>query len=120
MRRCRRRKGKLSMPEFIDWSAVRDPGRLRDGVREVLDAGGWVAFPTETGPALATRADRPDGLSRVPADGLNWSVALPDDASLLAWTGGLSRAARRLVRRTWPGPVAFEFAGADQSAPVAQ
>jgi protein-tyrosine phosphatase len=108
------------MPEFIDWRQVREPARVRDQLIAVLDAGGWVAFPTETGAALAARADRPEVLRSIPAEGLSWSVALPENADLEDWTGGLSTMARRLLRRTWPGPVTYIFAGAAQTGPAAE
>ena len=108
------------MPEFIDWKQAREPAVVRDRAAAVLATGGWVAFPTETGHALAARSDRPDALARVPAQGLSWSLALPEAAGLDEWAGGLSVVARRLVLRTWPGPVCFVFDGAAKTGPAAQ
>jgi L-threonylcarbamoyladenylate synthase len=110
----------LDMPEFIDWKESREPARVRDHAAAVLASGAWVAFPTETGFALAARVDRPDALAKIEAEGLNWSLALPENANLDEWTGGLSKIARRLIRRTWPGPVTYVVAEAAQAGPSAQ
>lgn len=108
------------MAEFVDWSSVRDAAEFYGRVGAVLDRGEWVAFPTETGPALAACVDRAEALTRIPADGLHWSLAMPEAANLADWVGELSPLARRFIRRTWPGPVCFEFAYAAKTESAAQ
>src|SRR5262245_60563645 len=107
------------MPEFVDWGMAREPMALVRQAAEALAAGRWVGFPTETGYALTARADRPESFARVPGGELAWSLALPVGSEVAAWTGGLSRTACRLVRRCWPGPVAFVFDGAAKKGPAA-
>jgi protein arginine phosphatase len=108
------------MPEFVDWSTVRDAGELYSRVGVVLDRGEWVAFPTETGTALAACVDRAEALTRIPAEGWSWSLGMPEAANLAEWAGELSPLARRLIRRTWPGPVCFEFSQASPTESAAQ
>jgi L-threonylcarbamoyladenylate synthase len=108
------------MPEFVDCSSVRDIVELYSRIGALLDQGQWVAFPTETGTALACCSDQADPLTRIPVDGWSWSLAMPEAANLADWVGEPSPLARRLIRRTWPGPVCFEFARPAATESVAQ
>src|SRR5437867_3559415 len=103
------------MPEFVDWLNARDLDSLYGSVNTALDRGDWVVFPTETGRTFAACADQPEALTRFPAEGSLWSLALPESTNLADWVGDVSPIARRLVRRCWPGPVCFLFEGASQN-----
>ena len=100
------------MPEFVDYSNVRNLEELYARIEASLHQGEWVAFPTETGFALAACTDRAEALTRLPTEGLHFSLALPESANLSDWAGDLSPVANRLIRRTWPGPVCVEIADA--------
>jgi protein-tyrosine phosphatase len=108
------------MPEFVDYASVRDLDALDARLEAVLDQGDWVAFPTETGCALAACVDRAEALTRLSPEGLYFSLALPESANLDDWVGDVSPIARRLIRRTWPGPVCLEIAGAVRTEPSAK
>jgi protein-tyrosine phosphatase len=108
------------MPEFVDWTATRDQARLLTQVCEILATGGWVCFPTETGYALAARVDKLAPSQAQPVDQLNWSLALPFSENVNDWTGETGPVIRRLLRRTWPGPVCYIFEGAGRAAPAAE
>ena len=109
-----------AMPEFVDWSSARDLEQVYHRAGEVLETGGWVAFPTESGHAVAARADRPEALAAIPEESGVWSLALAEAANLADWVGDLSPVARRLARRSWPGPVCFEFAAPARTESAAQ
>jgi L-threonylcarbamoyladenylate synthase len=108
------------MPEFVDWAGARNRTELLTLAGEVLAEGGWIALPTETGYALAARADKSAAFNSPPAEGLSWSLALPVSADRGAWTGDIGPVIRRLIRRTWPGPVTFVIDNAAKSGPAAQ
>lgn len=75
-----------------------------------LRAGGLVAFPTETVYGLGADARNPAAVARIfaakgrPADH-PLIVHLPDASQLTEWARDVPRAARRLARTFWPGPL---------------
>src|SRR5262245_32724943 len=117
---CPNLERKQFMPEFVDWPSVRDADEFYRRVGAILDRGEWVAFLTETGTAVASCVDRAEALTRLPREGWSWSLGMPEAANPAEWAGELSRLARRMIRRTWPGPVCFEFPPASPTESVAQ
>jgi tRNA threonylcarbamoyl adenosine modification protein (Sua5/YciO/YrdC/YwlC family) len=87
----------------------RDPAEVRElGAR--LVGGAIVAFPTETVYGLAVHRERPDAIERLLAlKGRDrekpLTVHLADTDGIMALAAPLSRAARRVVQRLWPGPL---------------
>jgi protein-tyrosine phosphatase len=99
------------MPEVLDWQSADPRSTLRRSVR-LLAAGRLVAFPTETAYAVAAWGLVAEAVTQLPAaDGAAndsaLSLAVRGAAEALDWVPSLSRLARRLTRRCWPGPVEF-------------
>ena len=92
--------------EHIDDSAVREAAA-------VVDAGGLVAFPTETVYGIACRAsstslDKLNQLKGRPTEKYyTVHIADPDDISKYVPTTGLR--AKKLVKSAWPGPLTIVF-----------
>ncbi len=89
------------------------PGRFRLALAvRVLDAGGIVGHPTEgvyglaCDPLDANAAARLIGLKGRPPEA-GFILIADDEARLAPWLGKLPAAARRRMRRTWPGPVTW-------------
>lgn len=88
-----------------------DPGVLT-AAADALERGGLVVFPTETVYGIGVNLDRPDAIERLdelkgrPKD-KHLTLHLPDVAALNRHVdaGLVSPAARRLIRRFWPGPL---------------
>jgi L-threonylcarbamoyladenylate synthase len=89
-----------------------DLDRIREAA-SIVDAGGLVAFPTETVYGIACRAKR-DSLARL--DRIKGRVAdkhytlhigQPDEYRLYVPRAGLR--AEKLVRQAWPGPLTLVF-----------
>jgi L-threonylcarbamoyladenylate synthase len=98
------------MPEVLDWQTIADPrAAVRQAVR-LLRAGRLVGLPTETGYTLAASALAPPALESLRAAGAGAALALRGAAESRDWAPGLNGAARRLVRRLWPGPLALACA----------
>jgi protein-tyrosine-phosphatase/tRNA A37 threonylcarbamoyladenosine synthetase subunit TsaC/SUA5/YrdC len=101
------------MPEILDWQRADQREVVRRAV-QALGEGRLVAFPTETAYHLAASALRPAAVAELgeragPAD-RPLMLAVRGAAEALDWAPGLSPLARRLARRCWPGPIAFEVA----------
>jgi L-threonylcarbamoyladenylate synthase len=86
-----------------------DPAAIREAVR-VLQAGGLVAFPTETVYGLGGRALDPDALARIfAAKGRPRThpiiAHVEGEACARALAARWSETASRLARAFWPGPL---------------
>jgi L-threonylcarbamoyladenylate synthase len=102
------------MPEVLDWQTIAAPrAAIRHAVR-LLRAGRLVGLPTETGYTLAASALAPPALDPLRAAGDGTALALRGAAESGDWLPGLGGAARRLVRRLWPGPLALACAADDR------
>jgi protein-tyrosine phosphatase len=101
------------MPEVLDWQRADQREVVRRAVHALVE-GRLVAFPTETAYHLAASALRPQAVAelgaRAGAGDPPLMLAVRGAAEALDWAPGLSRLGRRLARRCWPGPVAFEVA----------
>jgi tRNA threonylcarbamoyl adenosine modification protein (Sua5/YciO/YrdC/YwlC family) len=105
------------MPEVLDWRHVADPHAVIHYSVKALCGGRIVAFPTETGYALAASglASRAVGQLRIdPANGADnrLTVAVRGAAEARDWAPAMSPLAQRLARRLWPGPVTLLVRGA--------
>jgi protein-tyrosine phosphatase len=100
------------MPEVLDWQRADQRDVVRRAV-QALREGRLVAFPAETTYHLAASALLPaavDGLApHVEADERPLMLAVRGAADALDWAPGISPLGRRLTRRCWPGPVAFDL-----------
>ena len=89
---------------------------LAGRAESILAEDGLVLLPTETVYGIAARADRPEALARLAAlkgyaDGerpWTWHVG---SAAALERFDDLSRPARRLAERYWPGPLTLVLPG---------
>jgi protein-tyrosine phosphatase len=102
------------MPEVLDWRRADQREVVRRAV-QTLTAGRLVAFPTETAYHLAASARHADAVAELgaragAADDRPLLLAVRGAAEALDWAPDLSPLARRLARRCWPGPVAFDVA----------
>ncbi len=97
------------MPEVLDWQRADQREVVRRALH-ALGAGRLVAFPTETAYHLAASALRPGAVAELGAADRPLMLAVRGAAEALDWAPGLSPLARRLARRCWPGPVAFDVA----------
>jgi L-threonylcarbamoyladenylate synthase len=94
------------MPEVLDWQ-LGDARLALERAVQHLAAGRLVVFPTETGYHVAASALHAEALAALGQIGNTDNAVLAvrglDEAS--RWAPWLSRTARRLARRCWPGPV---------------
>jgi protein-tyrosine phosphatase len=101
------------MSEVLDWQRADQREVVRRAVH-ALGEGYLVAFPTETAYHLTASALQPQAVAelgeRAGAADRALMLAVRGAAEALDWAPGLSPLARRLARRCWPGPVAFEVA----------
>lgn len=77
---------------------------------KLLQAGGLVAFPTETVYGLGADARNPEALARLTKvkgrrEGKPYSLLVPSMKAAETATGGLNRICRKLARIYWPGPL---------------
>ena len=92
----------------------------RDGA-EVLNAGGLVAFPTETVYGVGARADRSSGLKRLrqlksrSAD-KPFTVHIGSFSQVVDYVSLPTGVAGRLVRKAWPGPLTLIVPVVDPAA----
>jgi protein-tyrosine phosphatase len=95
----------LPMLDVLDWR--RDPRtRTVHRAAEALAGGRIVAFPTDTTYVLAASALSAEAVSRLDGNpDAGYLLAMRDAAEALDWVPAMSPFARRLARRSWPGPV---------------
>lgn len=84
----------------------------------LVRAGEVVGFPTETVYGLAALADDEAALARLRelkgrAEEHPFTIHLPDPAALAEEPAQVSRVARRLIRRCWPGPLTLVLPSGD-------
>jgi protein-tyrosine phosphatase len=100
------------MIEVRDWRNVEQRRDILHDAAQALAAGKLVAFPVETGCAVAASALFPAAVQKLVA----WprlsregsaSVLLNTAGALSDWAPDLGRVGQRLTRRCWPGPVQF-------------
>ena len=77
---------------------------------QILRAGGLVAFPTETVYGIAADSRNPEALAQLARvkgklAGMNHSLLVGSVRQAEELAGGLPRAARKLARLYWPGPL---------------
>ena len=106
MERNPNRRG-VVMPEFVDWRNAADVAPLVEQALDALRRGEAVAFPTESGAAIAVLANHAEALAKLSPDDLDWSLATARPEAL----GSFGPLAQRLIRRLWPGPALLEIAG---------
>jgi L-threonylcarbamoyladenylate synthase len=95
---------------------IRSAGVDRAGARcrEVIRAGGIIAFPTDTFYGLGADPRNREAILRLfrikgrPAD-QPILILLPDAEAVVAWTARVEPAAARLMERFWPGPLTILF-----------
>jgi len=90
-----------------------DPAGIRRAA-EIIDAGGLVAFPTESSFGLAARFDRAGALERLAevkgrAAHMPFPLIVTDRQEKDNLAGGLTGAAADLARDHWPGPLTIVF-----------
>jgi len=109
------------MPEVLDWQRIADPNAIVHYAVQSLRQGRTVAFPTESGYAVAASGLVPEAVRQLPVDGSNGNgetpvfprltLALRGAAEARDWAPGLSQLGQRLARRLWPGPVTLLVGG---------
>jgi protein-tyrosine-phosphatase/tRNA A37 threonylcarbamoyladenosine synthetase subunit TsaC/SUA5/YrdC len=109
------------MPEVLDWQRVAEPYAIIQYAVQSLRQGRIVAFPTETGYAVAASGLVPEAVRRLLVNGSDGAGASPVLSELTLalraaaeaqdWVPGLSRLGLRLARRLWPGPVTLLVGG---------
>lgn len=100
--------------ERVDLDRVDDP---RDAVHRAvacLVQGGVVGFPTTTGTDFAANAARPDSVERLQRFNATErpdpiALVVSDLVALRDWLPPLHSGIKRLVERSWPGPILFAF-----------
>ncbi len=104
------------MPEVLDWRRVADPHAAIHYAVQALCWGKTVAFPTQTGYALAASGLAPQAVEQLRVDTANGSdevtLALRGAAEARDWAPAMTPLAQRLARRLWPGPVTLLVRGA--------
>jgi protein-tyrosine phosphatase len=102
------------MTQILGWqNSDRTAEVVRQAV-ETLARGGTVAFPTETGYILAASGLSPEAIGRLVKCAPEHSIqplmpAVRDELDAMEFVGEMSKTARRLARRCWPGPIALAF-----------
>lgn len=95
----------------VDQATIEKAARL-------LEAGGLVAFPTETVYGLGADAENPDAVARIyQAKGRPSNhpviVHLAPEADVHYWVKELPDSARKLIQAFWPGPLTLILKRAD-------
>ena len=80
---------------------------------EIIDGGGFVAFPTETVYGIAARVKK-DTLSKLHllkgrADNKHYTLHIAKNNELFKYVPSVSLRARKLIQNTWPGPLTLVF-----------
>jgi L-threonylcarbamoyladenylate synthase len=99
------------MPEFVDWKTTADPLAVIAHAVDAIRRGELVAFPTETGYAVAGLTGEAAPAKVIPTAEADWSLALPRPLTLNEWVTDLGPVALRLARRCWPGPLRLLLQG---------
>jgi protein-tyrosine phosphatase len=107
------------MPEFVDWKTTADPMAVLEQAVDAIRRGELVAFPTETGYAVAGLAGEAAPAKAIPVAEADWSLALPQPNRLGEWVADLGPVAVRLARRCWPGPLRMRLQGESNPAKLA-
>jgi L-threonylcarbamoyladenylate synthase len=82
--------------------------------REVIRAGGIVAYPTDTFYGLGVNPCDAGAVRRLfevkgRSEGQPILLLIPDDSAVSAWAAEVSASAHRLMQRFWPGPLTLVF-----------
>ena len=90
-----------------------DLGKIKE-IAAIVDAGGLVAFPTETVYGIACRVRR-DCLSRLDrvkgrGPGKHYTVHISDKSDVDRYVPSVGMRAKNLIERGWPGPLTIVFA----------
>jgi protein-tyrosine phosphatase len=95
----------------LNWDRF-EPGAVRDAA-VLIDAGGLVAFPTETVYGIACRVER-ESLARL--DNLKgrtaekrYTLHIGDSDAVNKYVPDIGLKARKLISNTWPGPLTMVF-----------
>ena len=99
--------------EIIRLSGSSDDAALIKNAAELIEQGGLVAFPTETvygigcivQPNAIERLDKAKGRSSEK----RYTLHVPDKAFLSQYLPNIPLRARKLVDKTWPGPLTIVF-----------
>ncbi|HYT89238.1 MAG TPA: Sua5/YciO/YrdC/YwlC family protein, partial [Gemmataceae bacterium] len=102
------------MPEVLDWQGADQRAVVRHAV-QALSEGRLVAFPTETAYHITASALSPAAVAELSKHAASRTesalmLVVRGGVEALDWAPGMSSLARRLTRRCWPGPVAFDCA----------
>ncbi len=100
------------MTQILGWQNSDHTAEVVRQAVETLARGGTVAFPTETGYVLAASGQHPEAVDQLMNDTPQQSIhplmlAVRDELDASEWLGDTSVTARRLARRSWPGPLAL-------------
>ncbi|MFP6764301.1 MAG: hypothetical protein VB858_11805, partial [Planctomycetaceae bacterium] len=112
------RKGRRSglrneqpMADVIPYCTADDPRDLIHRAVQNLTSGQILGLPLETGYVAAAHGVAPDAVTRL-SEFSEQLVLMPRFAEdAVDFLPGISRMARKLVMRSWPGPVILQFAG---------
>jgi protein-tyrosine-phosphatase/tRNA A37 threonylcarbamoyladenosine synthetase subunit TsaC/SUA5/YrdC len=99
------------MPEFVDWKTTANPMAVIEQAVEAIRRGELVAFPTETGYAVAGLAGEAAPAKAIASAEADWSLALPQPTAMHEWVTDVGPVAFRLARRCWPGPLRLLLQG---------
>ena len=110
------------MPQILEINPVKPKDALIRRAVVVLQAGGVVAFPTETFYGLAADAMNGDAIERIFAiKGRAFSnpIALiaGDKSGIGALVAEIPAAAQRLMQAFWPGPLTLLFSASPRISP---
>jgi L-threonylcarbamoyladenylate synthase len=80
---------------------------------DIIDAGGFVAFPTETVYGIAARVTK-DTLSKLNQlkerpENKHYTLHIAKSSDVFKYVPALSLRARKLIQNTWPGPLTLVF-----------
>jgi L-threonylcarbamoyladenylate synthase len=96
------------LPEIVTQTRSADAGAIAEAVR-ILNAGGLVAFPTETVYGLGADARNPEAVARLYAakgrPAFNPLIAHVKEAAAARQFAAFDAAAERLAAAFWPGPL---------------
>ena len=93
------------MSEFVDWKTTANPMAVIEQAVDAIRRGELVAFPTETGYAIAGLAGEAAPAKAIPTAEADWSLAVPLPSTINEWVTDNGPVALRFARRCWPGPL---------------